>query len=93
MRRIKFFGAGLLLFGLIGVMARVHAGSAREGVPAFQPVVLKTWDDAALADWATPIAGLNVRPTPISAKEYYSLRVENVRTYPVYYPGREPEGY
>src|SRR5437764_3429182 len=60
---------------------------------AFQPAIPKTWDEAALADWATPIAGLNVRPTHISAKEYYSLPVENRQTYPVYYPGREPEGY
>ena len=34
-----------------------------------------------------------MRPTHISAKEYYSLPVENRQTYPVYYPGREPEGY
>ena len=27
------------------------------------------------------------------ASEYYSLPTENVRTYPVYEPGREPEGY
>jgi hypothetical protein len=46
-----------------------------------------------LADWATPLAGLNARPTHISSKEYYSLRVENLRTYPVYLPGREPKGY
>jgi len=52
-----------------------------------------TWDEKALADWATPLAGLNARPTHISSKEYYSLRVENLRTYPVYSPGREPEGY
>ena len=58
-----------------------------------RPAIPKTWDEAALPDWATPIAGLNVRPTHISAKEYYSLSVENLRTYPVYYPGREPEGY
>lgn len=55
--------------------------------------VPRTWDEAALADWATPIAGLNVRPTHISAKQYYALAVENLRTYPVYFPGREPEGY
>ncbi len=55
--------------------------------------VPKVWDEAALADWATPVAGLNIRPTNISAKEYYSLAVENLRTYPVYFPGREPEGY
>jgi len=60
---------------------------------AFRPSIPKTWDGAALADWATPLAGLNVRPTLISAKEYYSFTVENLRTYPVYFPGREPEGY
>ncbi len=60
---------------------------------AFRPAIPKTWDEAALADWPTPVAGLNVRPTHISAKQYYSLAVENLRTYPVYFPGREPEGY
>jgi hypothetical protein len=52
-----------------------------------------TWDESALSDWATPVAGLNLRPTHISAKEYYSIAVSNLRTYPVYAPGREPEGY
>src|SRR5262245_22724373 len=60
---------------------------------AFRPVVPKTWDESALADWATPIAGLNVRPTEISGREYYALLVDNLRTYPVYFPGREPAGY
>ena len=58
-----------------------------------RPAIPKTRDEAALAEWATPVAGLNVRPTHILAKEYYSLSVENLRTYPVYFPGREPEGY
>ena len=66
---------------------------ALESQSAFRPAVPKTWDEAALADWATPVAGLNVRPTHISAKEYYSLSVENLRTYPAYYPDREPQGY
>jgi len=56
-------------------------------------VIPTTWDEAALVDWATPLAGLNVRPTHISSKEYYSLPIENLRTYPVYFPSREPEGY
>lgn len=60
---------------------------------AFHPAIPKTWDEAALADWATPVAGLNVRPTHIPEKEYYALPVDNLRTYPVYYPGREPAGY
>jgi hypothetical protein len=29
----------------------------------------------------------------MSAKDYYSMAVENLRTYPVYFPGREPDGY
>lgn len=57
------------------------------------PQIPRTWDDAALAGWATPISGINVRPTHISAKEYYSLPTENLRTYPAYFPGREPDGY
>jgi len=60
---------------------------------AFRPEIPNTWDEKALADWATPVAGLNVRPTHISAKEYYSLSIDNLQTYPVYFPGREPEGY
>ncbi len=50
----------------------------------YRPEIPKTWDDAALADWVTPLAGLNVRPTHISSKEYYPLPVENRQTYPVY---------
>ena len=52
-----------------------------------------TWDEAALREWATPIAGLNVRPGHFSAEEYHKAPIDNLRTYPVYYPGREPAGY
>jgi mono/diheme cytochrome c family protein len=54
----------------------------------------RVWNDRALRDWATPVAGLNVRPGHYSESEYYSAPVgEYVRTYPVYFPGREPKGY
>lgn len=52
-----------------------------------------TWDEAALREWATPIAGLNVRPGHFSTEDYHRAPVDNLRTYPVYYPGREPAGY
>ena len=74
----------------------LFAGLLRAAPPEAQrwkPDIPKVWDEAALADWATPVAGLNLRPTHISAKEYYSLPVEELRTYPVYFPGREPDGY
>jgi hypothetical protein len=59
----------------------------------FRPEIPKVWDEVALADRVTPIAGLNVRPEHMSAKEYYSMPEYNFRSYPAYMPGREPEGY
>jgi hypothetical protein len=53
----------------------------------------RIWDEAALADWATPIAGLNVRPAHYSSAEYYAVPADNLRTYPVYHPDAEPPGY
>jgi mono/diheme cytochrome c family protein len=52
-----------------------------------------TWDEASLREWATPIAGLNVRPGHFSPEEYYRAPIDNLRTYPFYFPGREPAGY
>ena len=66
---------------------------AQPDVKIWTPEIPRVWDEAALADWATPVAGLNLRPIHISPKEYYSFAVENLRTYPVYFPGWEPEGY
>lgn len=54
----------------------------------------RIWNDRDLADWATPVAGLNTRPDHFSEAEYYAAPpAEFVRTYPVYFPGREPDGY
>jgi mono/diheme cytochrome c family protein len=66
---------------------------AAQGPPVWKPEIPRVWDEGALADWATPLAGLNVRPTHISPESYDALPEENLRTYPVYLPGREPEGY
>ncbi len=57
------------------------------------PSAPKTWDDVAMADWATPVAGLGVRPGHFSESEYYAVAGDNLRTYPVYHPDREPAGY
>jgi Di-haem oxidoreductase, putative peroxidase len=77
---------------LAGVLLGCSVCSAQEpnGSQSRAP---KTWDEAALAEWATPLAGINVRPAHTSAREYYALPVDNLKTYPVYLAGREPEGY
>src|SRR5215831_12278455 len=72
-------------FGLSLVFAQ--SGEPLINAPRF-------WNDRDLREWATPVAGLNVQPGHYSEREYYSAPIgEYVRTYPVYFPGREPEGY
>ncbi len=90
-RMAKLFPFALL--ALLGVTAFIGQGHAQKADRSVFMQIPKIWDDSALADWALPLAGLNQQPTHISAKEYYALPVENLRTYPVYFPGREPEGY
>ena len=58
-----------------------------------QARVPRIWDDRALADWATPLAALKIRPAHYTAAEYYSAPSDNLRTYPVYRPDKEPPGY
>jgi len=33
---------------------------------AYHPAIPKVWDEAQLAEWATPVAGLKLRPTHIA---------------------------
>ena len=87
--RSRSIGRLLIASALFGCLLRAAPPHGQR----WKPDIPKVWDEAALADWATPLAGLNLRPTHISAKDYYSLTVENLRTYPVYFPGREPDGY
>jgi hypothetical protein len=80
----------------IGLLAAASVAALAIGLSATQPWARKiprVWDEKALESWATPLAGLNQRPTHMSAAEYYAIPEENLRTYPVYMPGREPAGY
>jgi hypothetical protein len=55
-------------------------------------VVPKLWDAQALEGWATPLAA-GPSPGYLSPETYYAAPVDNLRTYPVYHPDREPAGY
>ena len=76
---------GLVLTAGLAFDRDKHAHSGRE--------VPRVWDENALADWATPVAGLNVRPGHFSAEEYYQAPIDDHRTYPVFEADREPAGY
>jgi mono/diheme cytochrome c family protein len=75
------------LWILIAIGAYAQSTATRIAAPRF-------WNDRELADWANPVVGLNVRPGHFSERDYYATpSAEWVRTYPVYFPGREPAGY
>ena len=59
---------------------------ARTGMP-------RLWTDEALAGWALPVAGVKATPKFYTEAEDHAAPVDEVRTYPVYIKGREPEGY
>ncbi len=75
------------VFMLVAIVAAAQSDRQTIDAPRF-------WNDRELADWATPLAGLNMRPGHFSEREYYAApEAEWVRTYPVYFPGLEPAGY
>jgi len=81
------------LFGnaLLSAWLAVAQAPASSEPPAI--VVPKIWDERALETWATPIAGLGVAPSFVSEHDYYAAPIDDLRTYPVYHPSREPKGY
>ncbi len=84
----------LSYFVILAVAAICVSGLAVAEDPSRAKIVIpKTWDEKALAEWATPLAGINVRPSHMSAAQYYALPVDNLKTWPVYLAGREPERY
>jgi hypothetical protein len=91
MKRRSILLLALAWLSLSGLLAAGAAQSRRESVN--RVIVPKIWDEKQLATWATPVAGIGIPPTFYSEKEYYAAPVDNVRTYPVYAPDREPKGY
>lgn len=92
MRSLKWVAACVVLAVVVLASVIVFRGN-REPAESDPIVVPKIWDAAALDTWATPVAGLGVPPGFYSEKEYYDAPVDNLRTYPVYHPSREPLGY
>ena len=51
------------------------------------------WSEESIAGFRLPLAGLGHAPKMVSGDEYYALPEVNVKTYPVYAPGKEPANY
>lgn len=87
MNSIRHAAAAFLMVvsaGLCGVAG--DRTSPKRAIP-------KTGDEPASREQATPRVGINVRPSHISSAKYITLLVDNLKSWPVDLPGREPEGY
>lgn len=74
--------------------SRPHRATTEKPVADAETITVpRIWDEEALIDWATPLAGLGSRPGHFTAEEYYAAPIDNLRTYPVYHPAFEPPGY
>ncbi|HEV2233295.1 MAG TPA: hypothetical protein VGV68_07815 [Terriglobia bacterium] len=82
----------LLVAGARTVAQRAQALPSRR--QAFSPVIPKTWDDAAMATLEVPLADPVGSPNHVSADYYYRTPVRPIyKSYPIYAPGHEPQGY
>src|SRR5215471_3984263 len=58
------------------------------------PEIPKTWDEQALRSMELPMPDPAASPNYVSADYYYRIPVRPVyKTYPVYFPEKEPPGY
>jgi hypothetical protein len=79
---------------LVGIVLLLGGNSLSQGPAAFNPIVPKTWNDAAIGSLEVPLANPVGSPKHISAEYYYRIPVRPIyKQYPVYAPGREPTGY
>jgi hypothetical protein len=83
----------IVVLGWVSWFGALAAGFQSPEKPADRITVPKIWDAKHLATWATPVAGIGVGANFYSEADYYAAPVDNVRTYPVYAPDREPKGY
>jgi hypothetical protein len=83
----------LIVIAWLSLVVFLTAGAQPQAKKAGNFSVPKIWDAKQLTTWATPVAGLGIAPNFYSEEEYYAAPVDEVRTYPVYAPDKEPKGY
>jgi hypothetical protein len=78
------------IFSILGLCVAAAASIAAVDL-AFNPP--QSWTDKQLAGFRTPLAGLNKAPQMLPEQAYYALPENNLKTYPVYTPDKEPANY
>ena len=78
-------GISVLILSRVTPDARVEAQSI---------TTPRVWDVDALTTAQVPLADRGIRMASVSAADYYRLPVRPIyESYPIYEPGREPDGY
>src|SRR3954451_16141850 len=91
--RICVLVCSVILFVLDGLSLAQRSPTRSQRSPN-GVVVPKSWTEPGLAEWATPLAGVNLRPGNFTEAELDQVPPYQLyRSYPAYYPGREPAGY
>lgn len=83
----------LKMAGTAFAIVAVLSAGAKESQP-FTPDIPRTWSNEAVAGFELPLAAAEYSPRHVSEDYYYQLPVRPVyRSYPIYHPDHEPEGY
>jgi len=95
MRNREYFAVVLGILALVSTRTATPRAETRPSKGhAFSPMIPKTWDDAALATLEVPLADPVGSPKHVSAEYYYKIPVRPIyKSYPIYAPGHEPQGY
>jgi hypothetical protein len=60
----------------------------------WRPEIPRVWDDEAIATIEVPSPHPGASPVHVSSEYYYRIPVREIyRSYPIYHPDHEPEGY
>jgi mono/diheme cytochrome c family protein len=87
------WGGRAAAFGVVAVCVAV---GLRSSIPASerQQLIPRVWDDEALAGFELPPPNTDIEVHHIPSDYYYALEERVIhRTYPVYHPDFEPDGY
>lgn len=89
---MKFLRLWIAVGCLVGAEARSQ-DIAREASD-WKPQIPRVWDDAAIASLELPLPSLEHTPKHVPSSYFEAIPTRTIwKSYPVYHPDREPEGY
>src|SRR4030095_14455100 len=91
---LKMKSKNYLLFLITFLLFTNTQNSHTENYVKWMPQIPKTWDEEALQSMELRMPDPAASPKYISSDYYYRIPVRPVyKTYPVYFPEKEPSGY